>query len=138
MIELHRDPEMAWVLLAPVGGAADAGVVEQAISWLANPIPSRVIDPEGNFLQYGLSQPKTRIIVRLEEGETHEILVGNKTPTGNTTYIQLAGHPNVYVVNKFSLDAVLNLVADDLIVTPTAQPEPTGMVEPEQTETVQP
>lgn len=129
-LQLQRDPEFGWVLVGPIEGPANAGQVEQAVSWLANPVPTRILTPGGNLRQYGLEQPRYRITVRFESDGERQLEVGTDAPTGNSTYIQVPGDESVYIVNRFSLESVINLAADDLLVTPTPEIETTETMEP--------
>jgi len=116
LVELQRDAEFGWLLLQPQEGPADAAKVEQAVSWLARPQPLRVFDSEEKFFQFGLLEPRGRVTIILKEEKSEGFLIGNETPTGNSTYIAIAGKPEVYVVSKFSLDSVINLTVDDLLL----------------------
>lgn len=128
-LQLQRDPEFGWILLAPIEGPANSAKAEEAASWLANPVPTRILTPGENLNQYGLDQPRFRVSVHLDGDESRELEIGSDAPTGNSTYVLVPGNPNVYVVNKFSVESVINLVADELLVTPTPEVEPTETVD---------
>ena len=116
LVELQRDAEFGWLLLQPQEGPADAAKVEEAVSWLARPQPSRVFVSEENLSQFGLLDPIARVTIILNEEESESFIIGNEAPTGNSTYIAIEGKPQVYVVSKFSLDSVINLTVEDLLV----------------------
>lgn len=116
LVELQRDAEFGWLILQPLEGHADAAKVEEAVSWLARPQPLRVLNSEGSLFQFGLLEPKGRVTIILKEKESEGFIIGNETPTGNSTYIAIEGAPEVYVVSKISLDTVINLTVEHLLV----------------------
>lgn len=116
LVELLRDAEFGWLLLQPQNGPADAAKVEEAVSWLARPQPLRVLDSEENLFQFGLLDPRGRVTINLNEEESESFIIGNDVPTGNSTYIAIEGKAEVYIVSKFSLDSVINLTVEDLLV----------------------
>lgn len=118
--------ESAWKLVKPSelaeGGDTDSAAVEAALSSL---LSARIVaKPSGatDLAILGLEPPSSRILVMLDNGEQININIGKVTATGSG-YYALTEARVIYVVNKYSLDAVLGLLdAPPIVVPPTSTP----------------
>jgi len=52
--------------------------------------------------QYGLAPPRAMGTGTWEDGTSHTLVLGDKTPSGSTYYIQVKGNPRVYTVQSFT------------------------------------
>jgi hypothetical protein len=66
----------------------------------------------GQLSAWGLSDPRMRIDLALEDGKAISILVGDPTPDGQACYIALAGSPEAYTVDYTWYDVMDRLVRD--------------------------
>ncbi|MCX7788463.1 MAG: DUF4340 domain-containing protein [Spirochaetes bacterium] len=75
----------------------------KSILWsLCNMRYERVADENPKDLgPFGLSNPKARVILTLEDGSKVELLGGEKTPTGMGYYGMKAGEPKVYILPSY-------------------------------------
>jgi len=121
-LEVRRDPNSLWVLVEPQSGIADASRIERVITWLASPRPSFSIPEAEDLAPYGLDQPRVRVILLMKDGNTRYFNVGKDVPTGNSVYVQFAGRAGAFLLDKFGMDDVLNLLVDLPLVTPTLPP----------------
>jgi hypothetical protein len=61
----------------------------------------RIIDEHPAELgQYGLTPPRAEGTGTWEDGTSHTLLLGDKTPSGSAYYIQVKGDPRVYTVQS--------------------------------------
>jgi hypothetical protein len=125
VVEVHRDPDVAWKMTQPDEEPADAGRVEQAVTWLRSPSVSRVLTGQQDLAPFGLADPTTRVTLLLQDGSTQSFDVGAPTGIAGSTYIRVAGADAIQVVSGYSLDDVTGLLADPPVLQPTSTPEPT-------------
>lgn len=123
-VEVRRDEEDLWQIVAPETRPADAARVEQAVTWLASPSPRTILLGQDDLSAFGLAEPLRRVTITTEKGETFQLDVGRDAPTGGTTYATSPGNEGVLLFRKFGLDDVLTLL-DDLLATPTLEGTPT-------------
>ncbi len=133
-LELREDG--AWWLVEPEAVPADTARVEQAVAWLALPIPRSQVDDAGDLAAFGLDTPHQRVTAGTDDGRELTFEVGDEAPTGTLTYVRLPDRSGVLVVSKYGLSDVLSLL-DPLPIpeptgTPTA-PAPTVTAEPTET-----
>jgi hypothetical protein len=126
VIEVRRDPDVAWRMIQPDEEPADAGRVEQAVTWLRSPNVSRVLTGQKDLEPFGLADPATRVTLLLQNGSTQSFDVGAPTGIAGSTYIRVAGGDDIQVVSGYSLEDVTGLLEDPPVVPPTSTPEPTS------------
>ncbi len=83
--------------------------------------------PAGTDLKaLGLAQPVYTITVRLKDGKTWQITVGNPTPIESGYYVRANGR--LLVVSKYAIDTLTNLLNAPPLITPmpTSTPTPAG------------
>jgi hypothetical protein len=125
-VELQLQDDGTWTVLQPEEASITPERAQQAVDWLAAPRPRTTLPDPGDLLNFGLAEPVDRVTITLRDGSTHVFEVGAETPTGTTQYVRLSGQTEVLVVSKYSLDAVLGLLAD---VVPTPTPTATATAE---------
>jgi len=81
------------------GISLDSSSVDDIVSTLTSLSAERVIDDKPTDLsQYGLQPPRVVGEATYRDGTVKKLFLGDKTPTGNTYYLQAAGDPKVYSV----------------------------------------
>jgi hypothetical protein len=125
VVEVHRDPSLAWKMTKPDEEPADAGRVEQAVTWLRSPNVSRVLTSEQDLGPFGLADPKVRVTLMLKDGSSQVFDVGAPTGIAGTAYIRVQGGDAIQVVSGYSLGDVTGLL-DDPPVLPTPTVEATA------------
>jgi len=79
-----------------------------------------VEEKASNFNQYGLSEPTLQIGVTEKNSKTHQLLVGDDTPTNNGAYVRVEGDRRVFTLaayNKTTLDKSVNDLRDKRLLT---------------------
>ncbi len=59
-----------------------------------------------DFSAFGLSSPKSRVVVHLKDGETKTMLIGDKTADGSLGYLMLEGESTVYAKSVSGLESL--------------------------------
>jgi hypothetical protein len=113
-IVLQPAGQAVWKITAPIAFRANSEDVGQMVSTLANVVPERVVDDSAsNLAPYGLSDPALIVDVTLKNNQTAHLLLGDKTPTGESIYAMVPGNPHVYTLNQW-VDNTLGKSLDDL------------------------
>lgn len=130
LVVFIKETEGNWVIEEPEGEidpAADLGSkIESFIAIrVLNPLES---PPPADAT--GLNNPEYTITVFLDNGSQQEIVIGKGTVTGSGYYTQVAN--NVFVVDKFTVDNLLDLLNNPPYITPevTSLPEQESSLEP--------
>ncbi len=120
------------VTIAPKPLGADQSAVSSMLSSLSSLNSDRLVEEKAsNFNQYGLSEPTLQIGVTEKNSKTHQLLVGDDTPTNNGAYVRVEGdHNGAYVrvegdrrvftlaaYNKTTLDKSVNDLRDKRLLT---------------------
>lgn len=133
-VELKKTNEDTWILVAPADGAADETRIQSAVSEIESLRILSKLESSPEKEMVGLERPSFYIKVTYEDGQQNLVMIGDATPTGSGYYVSLEGNP-VWVVNKFGVDNLLELLKDPPIIktpasTPTILPEMTSTPEP--------
>jgi hypothetical protein len=123
-IEVARDPDTGWKLIAPASPYPDVGRIESAASWLEDPLPLAVIDTTGDLSAFGLDKPNYRIIVSFGDGTSRTLDIGRLAPTGGSTYVRLEDTGQVMAFSQYQVADTTALVDTPPIVTPTPPATP--------------
>lgn len=59
-----------------------------------------------DFSPFGLSEPKSKIVIHLNDGQTVTILIGDKTADGSLGYLMLEGESTVYAKSVSGLESL--------------------------------
>ncbi len=90
---------------------------------LSGPGAERVIaknaTPE-KLAEFGLAQPQMEITLTLEDGDILNIAVGDRTPDGNTFYVQAPGSNDVCLVDYSWYEVFERLVKEPPYAPPSA------------------
>jgi len=123
VVEVRRDPELAWKMIQPDEGPADAGRVEQAVTWVRQPDVSRILSGQRDLLPFGLADPGIRVTLLLKDGSTKAFDVGGAVGIGGKTYVRAVGGDDIQVVSQYSLDDVVSMLDNVPVLPPTSTPE---------------
>jgi len=122
-VEVQRSQEDSeWLLVEP---ADDAD--QEAINRVINQVQSLVIEDtlgrEIDLEALGLEKPTYKIQLQISNGGIYILYIGDVTIT-NTSYYARKPSDSPVIVNKYSLDSVLNWLSDPPIQDqPTSAPE---------------
>src|SRR5256714_599071 len=120
-VTLSKDSGGNWKVIAPKPLGADHSAVSSMLSSLSSLNSDRLVEEKAsNFNQYGLGEPTLQIGVTEKNSKTHQLLVGDDTPTNNGAYVRLEGDPRVFTIaayNKTSLDKRVNDLRDKRLLT---------------------
>lgn len=104
----------AWQITEPASYRANAESTEQILSALGNLVPQRVVDEKPSTLAtYGLSDPAVTVDVAEKNNQSVHLLLGDKTPTGDSLYAMVSGNPRVYTVEQW-VDSTFSKSLNDL------------------------
>jgi hypothetical protein len=133
VVSLGRDSAGQWALLQPQSSGVDAGAVEAYMSELTTMRVETTLETPPPLEAVGLVTPTYTITVTQNSAAPVIAQVGRATPTGSGYYLQVKGQPNLVIVNKTGMDALLAIVDKPPLpptptpaVTDTAEPQPTG------------
>jgi hypothetical protein len=94
---------------------------EWAANSLLSPRPRGTLPATDDLAPFGLANPSRRVTVFLRGNVARSFEIGRISPTGGVFYVAVPGHPEIVLLNEFSLADVLSLL-DDLPYPPTATP----------------
>jgi hypothetical protein len=91
----------AWHITKPVQAAADDVTVKNLIHALADAEVNKTIDePPADLAQFGLTQPMVIIKLTEKDKSLPDIKVGKTTSVSNSTYVQRADQPKIYLTGS--------------------------------------
>ncbi len=90
----------AWAITAPIAAAADRSVVGGVVDRLAGAKRKRVVaeDAKADPARYGLTEPRVRATVTLEDGSTHELALGGENTFDGSLFATASGSPKLFSV----------------------------------------
>lgn len=99
-------------------GPADQGRMNGIRVLLSGPGSSRVLSQNkvDDLSQFGLSPPQMVATVRLKNGQSLKVLVGNKTANDINFYVQNEGYDPIYLVDYSWGNEMERFVADPPVV----------------------
>jgi Domain of unknown function (DUF4340) len=122
-IVLEKDNSANWRISAPKSLGADQSTVSSAVSALASLNSDRLVEDKASDLgRYGLEKPALDVNVTEKGNKTHELLLGDDTPTGSAVFAKLANDPRVFTIAtyvKSNVDKSLNDLRDKRLLTVT-------------------
>ena len=91
------------------------------VSTLSSLTSDRLIeDKAADLAPYGLASPSLEVVVTKKDGKTEDLLVGDDTPTGGSTFVKLKNDPRIFSVSssvKSSLDKGSKDLRDKRLLT---------------------
>jgi hypothetical protein len=113
VIDLEKQ-DGKWKITQPVQLPADQDAVSSMVTNLASLNADSTVDEKaGDLKPYGLNDPTLDIQIKLKNGKSNELLIGDDTPTGSGAYAKVAGSPKVVTVASF-VKSSLDKRPDDL------------------------
>ncbi len=92
----------AWKADLPYPVALSASSVDTLASTLSGLSAESVIEEKpADLAQYGLKPPRVTVDAHLSDGTVKTLYLGDKTPTGNSYYLQAKGDPKVYSIFSY-------------------------------------
>ncbi|NPA93776.1 MAG: DUF4340 domain-containing protein [Chloroflexi bacterium] len=130
----RSDPEADWQVVQPTPQKNEFANQQRIIAAVYNLIAPSVLttlSDTSDLKALGLNKPTYIIKVRLKDGQTWQMNVGNQTPIQSGYYVQVG--KQIAVVDKYSLSSVLELLQAPPLATPFPTPEATGQANPTST-----
>ncbi len=89
-----------WTITQPINVPADDSTVNSLIGDIVSARISRDIKPSAEDLKaFGLTAPKVKLEVKLKNGQSHRIELGEKDFTGNSVYAKIDGGQDVALLS---------------------------------------
>jgi hypothetical protein len=120
-VMVARDANGQWSLVEPQAQYTDIASVEAAVTQLTSLQVTSSLEESGNLADYGLDKPAYTITVNVNGGGQLVAQVGSPTATSSGYYVQMPGSVP-QIIPKYGLDAVLKLLKNPPIATPTSTP----------------
>ncbi len=113
-----------WVFADPSKGEVDQGRVNGVRLLLTGPGSKRVLFREkvSDFSQYGLEKARTIATVELKNGSIYTVLIGDRTPSGDSYYIRNKDDDQIYLVDFTWGNEIARFVTEP----PIAKDQPQG------------
>lgn len=129
-VVLNRSDEGEWVYTQAPSGETDIAAIQSALGQFLN---AQIVSSPGSLPgleALNLENALFKILLIGQDGNQIVINVGKETPTSSGYYVLVSDQRQVVVVNKFGIDALLNLLENPpLKPTPTSEFELTPGVE---------
>jgi len=110
---LERDSAGAWKITAPVPYPTDSDAMFALTGALSNVASDKTVDEKpGDLSQYGLAPAVVTVTVRLKNGQSKKLLLGEAAAIGASIYASAAGDPRVYTVASYTKEALDKTSAD--------------------------
>lgn len=130
-VVLTKDSAGKWQITAPQQLPAEQATVSPILSTLSSLTSDRLVEEKSSSLsEYGLAEPALEADVTEKNSQSHKLLLGDSTPTGNAIYAKLEGDPRIFTVfayTKTGLDKSVNDLRDRRLLT--VDPEKISKVE---------
>ena len=105
---LERDSALAWKITAPVEYPVDRDALTALVAAVATVASDKVAD----LSQYGMTEPALAVTVRLKDGKSKKIAIGDATAIGSAFYAVAQGDSHVYTVASYTKEALDKKSAD--------------------------
>lgn len=119
----------SWELVVPEGEPGDEARIASAVSQAEQLRVLSPVESELDLGTIGLDPAQYTIEVTYSDGSEETAYFGDETPTGSGYYAYMQDNEQLQVVNKFSVDSLLDLLNDPPIAAPTT-PAPESVVTP--------
>jgi hypothetical protein len=120
-----------WLITQPVNAPADESTINSIIGDLVSARISRDFAASTNDLKnYGLTAPKVKLEVKLKNGQSHKIELGDKDFSGTSVYAKVDGGQNVALLSSSlltSADKDLNDLRDRSVLGALSQYDIKGL-----------
>ena len=113
-ITIVRSSDKDWRITAPRSLAADPDELNTIVGSAANLRREAVVGSAVTDLtKYGLEPAHLHLELKTKDGKKYGISIGNSNPTGNSSYVSLAGKSEIYLVAN-SVARTFDKKLDDL------------------------
>ena len=110
---LEKDATGDWKITAPVAYPVDHDAVSALIAVLAGVASEKVVDDKAADLsQYGLTEPALAVTVRLKDGKSKRVAIGDAAAIGSAFYASAQSDSHVYTVATYTKEALNKNSAD--------------------------
>ena len=121
VLTLSKNEAGKWQITAPKPLPADQDSVSSLLSNLSPLNSDRLLEEKATDLNaYGLAKPAVEISITEKNRKSEDLLLGDETPTGGSTYAALKGDPRVFIVSSYhktGLDKTENDLRDKRLLT---------------------
>ena len=94
--------EGKWMLTAPVSEVADQQTVQDVIkNVLDYKYEKEVTNGKDQWGQYGLNDPRRKLVLENKDGNTAVFVVGNNAPVGYSVYVAVGNSDKVYAGSQY-------------------------------------
>ena len=116
---VKRGKDGRWEITAPKTLPADQSIVGGILGALASFNSDKLVEEKtDNLANFGLAQPSAEITVVKKDGKTINILLGDNTAIGSSTYTKVAAEPRIYTIaSKASIDKDWKDLRDKRLLT---------------------
>jgi hypothetical protein len=130
-VAVRHDPR--WRMVQPAEGEADEARLIDLSYKLADLRYTRALADVESLATYGLQPAQVQATLAFSDGTKIDLSIGTTNPGGESSYVQKAGDPQVYLVSATDLQGLL-----DLVNSPPYAPTPAPSPSPLETPTVLP
>ena len=120
-LTLAKGDSGKWQITAPKPLGADQDAVATMLSTLSSLTSDRLVEEKAaDPAQYGLAQPSLEITVTTKDNQSHQLLLGDDTPSNNAAFAKLAGDSRIFTIasyNKTSIDKSAGDLRDKRLLT---------------------
>lgn len=121
-VSMILDPAGVWELVEPGGEPADENRIQSAVSQAGQLRILAPVQSEIDLGTIGLDPAQYTIEITYSDGNEATAYFGDETPTASGYYGYLQDNRQLQIVNKFSVDSLLELLTDPPIAVPTSLP----------------
>jgi len=110
-----------WRIDQPQSLGTDQSSVSSMLTTLSSLKSERLVeDKTANLTQYGLGDGAFEALITEKDNKTHNLVLGDTTPTGSAVYARLEGDPRVFTVatyEKNNIERQLSDLRDKRLIT---------------------
>lgn len=111
-VSLTSDAKGAWRLASPVDVEADETAVRNLLTALSECRSTVDIPAPKELSDYGLAAPRAKGVLRMKDGGTYELEVGDKNVNGSGVYVKASGLPGVHMIPNDAADWFVKKAVD--------------------------
>ncbi len=109
-IRLKKEPSGKWKITQPLQVTADQSIISSILSTLNTSEVKRTVEEKpspADLENFGLDKPKVKVLITLQKGKAlPPILLGEKTPVGNSVYLKRGSEPAVLLASASILPSL--------------------------------
>ncbi|MEA4910095.1 MAG: DUF4340 domain-containing protein [Anaerolineaceae bacterium] len=129
-VAIEKDAGGQWIFPGQSDQLVDQGQVQLILSSIDGISAMNVLPGGDEALQsYGLATPSATLTLADQAGTQYTLLIGNKTSTGSSYYVQRDSDAPV-VVSSYTVDDLLTALTTELVAAPTETPQAAVTVTP--------